>query len=199
MGRAGAASLRIGIGNGAGLRHTRALMPKPIVASYCTTFLKPEMLHIYRQVSGLRRYGTFMVAKERTTRTDFRSATSKGPRETEEEFHSAILAQARPQAAADVLPRRVPGNGADFRRRHADLMHVYFGHTGVHLLPFIQGWEKPCIVSFHGADVMPREHQPNMTKASFANFCGSHRSCWPVRFRCATGSSRSVARTRKSG
>ena len=40
-------------------------MPTPIVASYCTTFLKPEMLHIYRQVTGLQRYETFIVAKER--------------------------------------------------------------------------------------------------------------------------------------
>jgi glycosyltransferase involved in cell wall biosynthesis len=39
-------------------------------------------------------------------------------------------------------------------------MHIYFGHTGVHLLPFIKGWGRPCVVSFHGADVMPREHQP---------------------------------------
>jgi glycosyltransferase involved in cell wall biosynthesis len=45
-------------------------------------------------------------------------------------------------------------------RRTADLMHVYFGHTGVHLLPFIEYWDKPTIVSFHGADVMLRESQP---------------------------------------
>jgi len=37
----------------------------PVVASYCTTFLKPEMLHIYRQVSGLKRYKTFVICKER--------------------------------------------------------------------------------------------------------------------------------------
>ena len=37
----------------------------PTVASYCTTFLKPEMLHIYRQVTGLQRYDTFVVCKER--------------------------------------------------------------------------------------------------------------------------------------
>jgi colanic acid/amylovoran biosynthesis glycosyltransferase len=37
--------------------------------------------------------------------------------------------------------------------RGADLMHIYFGHTGVHLLPFIEQWDKPCVVSFHGADV----------------------------------------------
>ena len=39
-------------------------------------------------------------------------------------------------------------------------MHIYFGHTAVHLLPFIKAWDKPCIVSFHGADITVREHQP---------------------------------------
>ena len=38
---------------------------EPIVASYCTTFLKPEMRHIYRQVTGLRRYRTFVMTRER--------------------------------------------------------------------------------------------------------------------------------------
>jgi colanic acid/amylovoran biosynthesis glycosyltransferase len=38
---------------------------QPVVASYCATFLKPEMLHIYRQVTGLRRYKTFVVTRER--------------------------------------------------------------------------------------------------------------------------------------
>ena len=47
-----------------------------------------------------------------------------------------------------------------FERRGADLMHIYFGHTGVHLLPFIQCWAKPCIVSFHGADVMLKAESP---------------------------------------
>ncbi len=46
-------------------------------------------------------------------------------------------------------------------RRGADLMHIYFGHTGVHLLPFIQCWAKPCIVSFHGADVMLKAESPD--------------------------------------
>ena len=31
-----------------------SFMSQPIVASYCSTFLKREMRHIYRQVTGLR-------------------------------------------------------------------------------------------------------------------------------------------------
>ena len=38
-------------------------MGKPVVASYCTTFLKAEMLHIYRQVTSLHNYDTFVMTK----------------------------------------------------------------------------------------------------------------------------------------
>jgi glycosyltransferase involved in cell wall biosynthesis len=36
----------------------------------------------------------------------------------------------------------------------ARLLHIYFGHIAVHLLPLIRSWPRPSIVSFHGADVM---------------------------------------------
>ncbi|MEI6562365.1 MAG: glycosyltransferase [Verrucomicrobiota bacterium] len=135
-------------------------MEKPIVASYCTTFLKPEMLHIYRQVSALQRYETFVVTKER---------------QCPERYPFADIALL-PEAQQPLLRRfylkfiqRVPplyyrGEMEQLRelfgRRRADLMHVYFGHTGVHLRSFLQWWEQPSLVSFHGADVMPRAHQP---------------------------------------
>src|ERR1700693_1589409 len=38
-------------------------MAKRVVASYCSSFLKPEMLHIYRQVKALRGVETFVVTK----------------------------------------------------------------------------------------------------------------------------------------
>src|SRR5437773_12448161 len=46
-------------------------------------------------------------------------------------------------------------------RRGADMIHIYFGHTGVHLLPFIRQWDKPCLVSFHGADVAIKQEVEN--------------------------------------
>src|SRR5262249_1126714 len=36
----------------------------------------------------------------------------------------------------------------------ASLLHIYFGHIAVHLLPLIRAWKNPSIVSFHGADVI---------------------------------------------
>ena len=35
----------------------------------------------------------------------------------------------------------------------ASLLHIYFGHIAVHLLPLIEQWPRPSVVSFHGADV----------------------------------------------
>src|SRR6266403_706067 len=38
---------------------------RPVVACYCATFLKPEMLHIYRQITSLRRVEPFVIAQKR--------------------------------------------------------------------------------------------------------------------------------------
>jgi colanic acid/amylovoran biosynthesis glycosyltransferase len=112
------------------------------------------MLHIYRQVTALRGVRTFVMTKavQNTERFPFHDI------ELIPEPHMNIFrhgwlkfAERKPpivyrgeyQMLSDLLDRR-----------GADLMHIYFGHTGVHLLPFIQCWDKPCVVSFHGADVV---------------------------------------------
>ena len=133
----------------------------PTVASYCTTFLKPEMLHIYRQVTGLKRYETFIVSKERTSAERFPFPDIEMvPRKPKKNFIRRFYLKHVRHLPALYYRGEMQGLMRIFRRRNADLMHIYFGHTGVHLLPFIKGWGKPCVVSFHGADVMPREHQP---------------------------------------
>ncbi len=136
------------------------LMPTPTVASYCTTFLKPEMLHIYRQVTALQRYRTVVLAKERQCedRYPFESVRLlEKPRSNfVRRFYLKYIRKAPPifyRGEFQVLRRAL----ADAR---ADLLHVYFGHTGVHLLPFLRAWGGPSLVSFHGADVMPRAQDP---------------------------------------
>jgi colanic acid/amylovoran biosynthesis glycosyltransferase len=132
----------------------------PTVASYCATFLKPEMLHIYRQVSGLQRYETFVVCKERQCERKFPFRELEVQPVVKSNFlrrfwlkyvkgEPPIVYRGEYGALAGVLERRQP-----------DLMHVYFGHTGVHLLPFILRWATPTIVSFHGMDIQPRADKP---------------------------------------
>src|SRR5947209_6797158 len=42
-----------------------------VVAFYCATFLKPEMLHIYRQITALRRVRPVVIAQKRENSTRF--------------------------------------------------------------------------------------------------------------------------------
>jgi len=135
-------------------------MAKPVVASYCTTFLKPEMLHIYRQVTGLNRVSTFVVCKDRQTEEKYPFADLHKVRPVRSNFVRRFWLKYIKKEPAIVyrgeygaLAKIVDGNDAD-------MLHVYFGHTGVHLLPFIRRWEKPVVVSFHGMDVQPREDKP---------------------------------------
>ncbi len=132
---------------------------KPIVASYCTTFLKPEMQHIYRQVTGLQRYSTFVMTRERMCEEQFPfSDLELIPRARKnfiKRFYLKYIRKLPPvyyRGELQVLIKLL-------KRRPADVMHAYFGHTGVHLLPFIQEWDKPCVVSFHGMDIQLRPQQ----------------------------------------
>jgi hypothetical protein len=51
-------------------------------------------------------------------------------------------------------------------KTHARLLHIYFGQIAVHLLPLIRAWERPSIVSFHGADVLVDMNKPAYREAT---------------------------------
>jgi colanic acid/amylovoran biosynthesis glycosyltransferase len=131
----------------------RYRMGKRVVASYCSSFLKSEMLHIYRQLSALRGVETFVVTKEvqNAERFPFERIEIIPKRRTNLLVHGWLkFVERRPPI---VYRGEYQTLDSLLERHGADLMHIYFGHTGVHLLPFIEQWDKPCVVSFHGADV----------------------------------------------
>src|SRR5216110_762320 len=136
-------------------------MGRRVVASYCSSFLKPEMLHIYRQVKALRGVDTFIVTKEvqNADRFPFANIEVIPKRRTNLLVHGWLkFVERRPPI---VYRGEYQTLDSLLARHGADLMHIYFGHTGVHLLPFIQQWDKPCVVSFHGADVALKEDIAN--------------------------------------
>lgn len=135
-------------------------MRKPLVASYCTTFLKPEMMHIYRQVTALRRVDTFIVTKERRCEDRFPFPEVEIHRGVRSNFLRRFWLKYIRKEPPVVYRGEYGALQKILARRGADLLHVYFGHTGVHLLPIIQRWEGPTVVSFHGMDVQARENQP---------------------------------------
>src|SRR6184192_678005 len=131
----------------------RCRMGRRVVASYCSSFLKSEMLHIYRQVKALRGVDTFVVTKEvqNAERFPFENIEIIPKRRTNLLVHGWLkFVERRPPI---VYRGEYQTLDSLLERHGADLMHIYFGHTGVHLLPFIEQWDKPCVVSFHGADV----------------------------------------------
>lgn len=132
----------------------------PVVASYCTTFLKREMLHIYRQVTGLKEFRTFVMTKSRENADlypfDDVEVLPRPRINFLSRFQRKYILRQEPvfyRGEYDLL-------SGVLGRRDADLLHVYFGHTGVHLLPFLKNWPKPSLVSFHGMDIMERDNEP---------------------------------------
>ena len=135
-------------------------MHQPVVASYCNTFLKREMQHIYRQVTGLREFRTFIMTKSRENADAFPFPNIELlPRPRINfllRFQRKYLQRMEPvfyRGEYDQLE-------GVLTRRNAQLLHVYFGHTGVHLLPFMRNWSRPSLVSFHGMDIMLRNEEP---------------------------------------
>jgi colanic acid/amylovoran biosynthesis glycosyltransferase len=115
------------------------------------------MLHIYRQVKALRGVDTFVVTKEvqNAERFPFPDVEVIPKRRTNLLVHGWLkFVERRPPI---VYRGEYQTLDSLLERHGADLMHIYFGHTGVHLLPFIRQWDKPCVVSFHGADVAHKQ------------------------------------------
>jgi colanic acid/amylovoran biosynthesis glycosyltransferase len=132
---------------------------KPVVASYCTYFLKAEMQHIYRQITALVDFETFVITKFRQNADvfPFRDVEKLSPARQGLvrrgylkylQRKPALIYRGEYEAARKILIRRDPA-----------MMHIYFGNTGVHLLPLIQRWDRPCLVSFHGMDVQNRPEE----------------------------------------
>jgi colanic acid/amylovoran biosynthesis glycosyltransferase len=139
---------------------------RPIIACYCATFLKPEMLHIYRQITGLKRCAPVVIAQKRenSERYPF-EPVHLVPKPRTHVLRRFWFRQLRDQpwqisdAELSELRRVLTETGAR-------LLHIYFGHIAVHLLPLIRAWKHPSIVSFHGADVMVDMNKPAYREAT---------------------------------
>src|SRR4030095_2813550 len=138
----------------------------PVVACYCATFLKPEMWHIYRQISALERVCAAVRAQRRENSGRF-------PFDKIDIVSKPALHFLRRFWFRQVRDKPWQISGGELRalmkvleRRKARLLHIYFGHIAVHLLPLIRAWKNPSIVSFHGADVMVDMNKPAYREAT---------------------------------
>lgn len=127
-------------------------MSKPVLISYCATFLKPEMLHVYRQVSQIVSFDNWVVTRTRQHAERFpfaqlvvlKKSIWRGFRRAYYKF----IKRPVPLGAGEVLQLL---NLAESKQ--AALIHIYFGTEAARALPYLQQERRPKVVSFHGADV----------------------------------------------
>jgi len=139
---------------------------RPVVACYCATFLKPEMLHIYRQITALRRCIPVVIAQKREQQGRYPfEPVHIVPKPATHFLRRFWFRQLRdaPWQISDAELRTLQGV---LRQTDARLLHIYFGQIAVHLLPLIRAWERPSIVSFHGADVLVDMNKPAYREAT---------------------------------
>ncbi len=122
------------------------------VLSYCSTFLKPEMLHVYRQICGIRSFRNLVVTRRHENAARFPCANlqvlKKSPFRTLHRAWHRLLSKRIPLSRFETTQlSRI------LRFNHCRLLHIYFGTEAARLLSWIPRAGVPTVVSFHGADV----------------------------------------------
>jgi colanic acid/amylovoran biosynthesis glycosyltransferase len=110
------------------------------------------MLHIYRQISALRRVRPFVIAQKRENADRFPFQYIILVRKRRTHFLRRIWQRQLRDAPWQLSHPETGRLQRVLDEQRAKLLHVYFGHIAVHLLPLIRGWPRPSVVSFHGAD-----------------------------------------------
>ena len=124
------------------------------------------MLHIYRQITALKRCLPVVIAQKREQegRYPFEPIhiVPKPATHFVRRFWFRQLRDA-PWQISDAELRTLQGI---LSQTDARLLHIYFGQIAVHLFPLIRAWERPSIVSFHGADVLVDMDKPAYREAT---------------------------------
>ncbi len=138
----------------------------PVVACYCATFLKPEMLHIYRQITALKRVSPVIIARKRENAARFPFDKIDIVAKPALHFLRRFWFRQVRDKPWQLSPGELRALTNVLEKRNAQLLHIYFGKIAVHLLPLIRTWEKSSIVSFHGADVIVEMNKPAYREAT---------------------------------
>jgi len=137
-----------------------------VVASYCATFLKPEMLHIYRQITSLGRVRSVVIAQKRENADRFPFQNIRVVKKPALHFLRRTWFKQIADRPWQISPAEVRATGRALTESNAELLHIYFGHIAMLLRPLIRQWRKPSLVSFHGADVLVDMQKPAYRRAT---------------------------------
>ncbi len=124
------------------------------------------MLHIYRQITGLQRVRPIVITQksENESRFPFESVYKVGKPATH--FLRRFWSRQLLQQPWQISRLELESIRDILDKSGARLLHIYFGHIAVHLLPLIKAWPHPTVVSFHGADVLVEMDKPAYRRAT---------------------------------
>ena len=115
------------------------------------------MQHVHRQIVSLSRWRPVVITQKRENAAQFpfpnekRALAVLGPLPWRN-WRRFWFRQVR-RGPVLIPQSRVRELIYETLRLEADVVHIFFGHIGVQLLPFIAASPRPVVVSFHGADV----------------------------------------------
>ncbi|HEY2573617.1 MAG TPA: glycosyltransferase [Verrucomicrobiaceae bacterium] len=127
---------------------------KPVLANYVANFLKPDMRHIYRQVTGLKAVTPWVLTQKLENTAGFPFPNKRIiqlPKPGLRWWRRFIYQQVK-RAPWQLFRWELRHLLLELTRIEARVLHIYFGHVAVHLRPLIEAWPHPTVVSFHGAD-----------------------------------------------
>jgi len=126
------------------------------VGVFCPTFLRPEMLHVYRQVAGLRKVQPVVYAFKRECQDRFPfdpvNLLPRSPLRWARRIWRKQICRVPQHASSGEVQAFVRALTVDGCR----LLHIYFGNNAVFWAPLFRKTSLPLVVSFHGADVQVR-------------------------------------------
>jgi colanic acid/amylovoran biosynthesis glycosyltransferase len=113
------------------------------------------MLHIYRQIAALERVSPVVIAEKRENADRFPfDKIDIVPKPAALHFLRRFWFRQLCDKPWEISSGELRTLISALEKMNAQLLHIFFGHIAVHLLPLIRAWPKPSIVSFHGADVL---------------------------------------------
>jgi len=118
------------------------------------------MLHIYRQITSLKRCRPIVIAQKREQTDHYPFDPVHVVTKPATHFLRRFWFRQLRDKPWQISRAELRGLLDILTKTDARLLHIYFGHIAVHLLPLIRAWNKPSIVSFHGADVMVDMNKP---------------------------------------
>ncbi len=124
------------------------------------------MFHIYRQITALTRFRPVLIAQKREEAQRFPFAPVFVIGKPWTHFLRRFWYRTLHDAPWQMSGAEVARIERVLAETDAQLLHIYFGHIAVHLLPLMRHWSRPTVVSFHGADVLVDLDKPRYRSAT---------------------------------